>query len=188
MLDGQLDLFLSGAAPPDAEIRAACIDATGLYRYSLTRVWNQAGPRVVWVMLNPSTADARLDDPTIRRCLAFSKREGFGALTVVNLFAFRATDPAKLATAADPVGPDNDTHIEDAVRQADKVIAAWGADTAAAKDDRARVLAVCGMVDRVRPLWCLGCTKDGSPRHPLYVPGNTAVQPYLAWKAWRNGT
>lgn len=93
-------------------IRSASLSGCGTFRYDLGRVWDPGNPRrVLWVMLNPSTADADVDDPAIRRCVAFSKREGAGGLTVTNLFAFRASNPAALVDASDPVGPENDAPL-----------------------------------------------------------------------------
>src|SRR5262245_19133112 len=93
------------------QTKEALISPCGLYRYWLTRTWDNSLRRVCWVMLNPSTADAEQDDPTIRRCVGFARSWGAGGIIVVNLFAFRASDPKALLRAADPVGPDNDGHI-----------------------------------------------------------------------------
>jgi hypothetical protein len=99
--------------PPEPS--GATFDPTGAYRYALWRVWDGNRPPLVFVMLNPSIADAERDDPTIRRCLGFACAWGYGALTVVNLFALRATCPHTLRRAADPVGPDNDEHLRAAL-------------------------------------------------------------------------
>src|SRR4029079_19593153 len=104
----------------------AVMSPCGRYRYRLTRVWDESRPAVCWVMLNPSTADAVKDDPTIRRGSSFSWSWGAGGLVVVNLFAFRATNPADLLDAPDPVGPENDAHVRDAAKGAGLVMAAWG--------------------------------------------------------------
>lgn len=116
-------------------------------------------------MLNPSTADEIKDDPTIRRCISFAKREGCTGLTVVNLFALRATNPKELLKHEDPIGPENDKIIQDMLRlhQIGIVVAAWGAHPLA----RERSKDVMKMLDS--NILCLGTTKDGSPRHPLYV-------------------
>jgi len=106
--------------------RSAVISADGVYRYRLERRWT-SGPTVAWIMLNPSTADADTDDPTLRRISVFSRAWGFGRLIVANLYALRATDPAQLWTAPDAVGPDNDRHVADAV-SCHEVIVAWGAN------------------------------------------------------------
>lgn len=148
----------------------AVISECQTYRYSLSRRW-ASGASMRFVMLNPSTADATLDDPTIRRCIGFAKREGAAGLVVLNLYAYRATNPKALLTCTDPVGPDNNAWLAAHLQAAAlPVVAAWGAS---ARADRVRrVLDLVGDVD-----WrCLGTTKAGYPRHPLYVPG---VQPLL---------
>ena len=127
------------------------------------------------VMLNPSTADAERDDPTIRRCIAFAARERFGGVETCNLFAFRATAPAALKAASDPVGPDNDRHLRDLFARHRTILAAWG--THGAHRGRAetivRVAAELGVM-----LTCLGRTAQGQPRHPLYVKGDSAILPF----------
>jgi hypothetical protein len=124
-------------------------------------------------MLNPSTADETHDDPTIRRCIDFSRRWGFGSLEVVNLFALRATCPRILMSASDPIGPYNDDHILAAAGRANLLIAAWGIHG----DHLWRAQRVAGLLEshRVR---CLGLTSGGQPRHPLYVPATT---PPIRW-------
>lgn len=147
----------------------AVISRCGLYRYHLTRKWGR-GPYALLIMLNPSTADAMQDDPTIRRCISFAKREGCGALVVVNLFAFRSPSPADMKAADDPVGPENDRYIRSAVAGAKgPIIAAWGAHGSY----RGRDKAVRALVDA--PMVCLGLTKAGAPRHPLYVRGDAPL-------------
>jgi hypothetical protein len=156
----------------------AVISGDGLYRYSLLREWDQFAGTLTFVMLNPSTADAQLDDPTIRRCIGFAKREGFGKLVVLNLYALRATDPKALSLSSDPVGPDNDTflgaHFSLRSELDQPVVAAWGVN---AKPER-----VACAIERMRGVsfQCLGTTKDGHPRHPLYVRSDQQLVP---WKA-----
>ena len=161
-----------------APTAAAELSPCGTYRYTLRRRWVE-GRRALWVMLNPSTADARADDPTIRRCIAFSRREGCGELAVLNLFALRATDPAELLVHPDPTVPHNDHWFELLGREAwdegDLIIVAWGAHRAVGSDSGVWVARRLG-----RPLWCLGTTKDGAPRHPLYVRRD---QPLVEWRA-----
>src|SRR5947209_16246810 len=111
---------------PFHTIARAIFDSTGTYRYSLWRQWSTDCPPVAFIMLNPSTADDRKDDPTIRRCIGFARAWGFGALEVVNLFAYRATDWSKLLEVDDPVGPENDDYIVQAVERCPCVVAAWG--------------------------------------------------------------
>lgn len=150
--------------------RDAILSPDWRYRYTLTRAWGSQTDPVLWVMLNPSTADHQVDDPTIRRCISFSQRLGFDAMVVVNLYALRATDPKELWLAEDPVGERNDYWISWAVAATTMTIAAWGAN---ARQDR---------VDQVRPLlcntWTLGLTKLGAPRHPLYLP---KTAPLASW-------
>ena len=148
----------------------ATFDPTRTYRYRLARTWDPTGPVVAFVMLNPSTADAEVLDPTVRRCVGFARAWEFGSLEVVNLFAFRATDPRDLLRADAPVGPANDRAILDAVSVADRVVVAWGARGT----HLGRAAAVTGLLRAgpVRPL-ALATTKDGQPRHPLYLRADT---------------
>lgn len=147
-------------------ISSAILSDCGLFRYLLTRTWDQALPVLVFIMLNPSGADAHMDDRTILKCMAFARLLGYGGIQVVNLFAFRATEPADLKAAGYPVGPLNDAHIRAACTGRD-VICAWGAN--ADKLARPRVvmklLRACG----VQPM-ALRVTAGGSPAHPLYLP------------------
>lgn len=161
--------------------RDAVISGCGRYRYELRRRWDASLPLATFVMLNPSVADARQDDPTIRRCMDFARRWGCGGICVVNLYAYRATIPEDLALVAkeggDPVGFQNDAWLVRAASQAARtgasLVAAWGAKHA--DPQRVRwVLRLLGM----RRLTCLGTTKDGSPRHPLYVRADTALLPW----------
>lgn len=156
------------------------------YRYALTRHWqpdaNDAGA-VAFVMLNPSTADALADDPTIRRCMGFAKAWGFSALLVLNLFALRSPDPRELRKHSDPVGPDNDAVIgrwlnRIAWSPGRTVIAAWGAHSAAGERAERVAEMVCS---RGLALNCLGePTKGGHPRHPLYLPAATELREFAA--------
>lgn len=138
------------------------------YRYSLTREWDSDGEMVMFIALNPSTADDRIDDPTIRRCIGFAKQWGFGRLVVTNLFGFRSSDPESLRLVADPVGPENDDAIVRFGEAASRVVLAWGIHGGLLERDRE----VLRLIDRP---YCLGLTKDGAPRHPLYLPGETAL-------------
>lgn len=156
---------------------SAVISDDGVYRYSLTRRWGD-GPSAVFIMLNPSTADATQDDPTIRRCIGFAKREGCASLTVVNLFAYRATDPRALLDAEDPQGPDNSRHITRALLNADLRIAAWGAFQWTHRERLRRPYVEDWAGGK--PLLCLGTTSAGAPRHPLYVKGD---QPLVEWSS-----
>ena len=152
--------------------RGAEFDETGTYRYRLWRRWAETGPRVVFVGLNPSTADAHRDDPTIRRCMGFARSWGCAELDVVNLFAWRATLPKDLRKAPAPIGPENDTVLLRLTRQADLLVASWGVHGAwQSRGERVR-----SMVER--PWQCLGRTLDGHPRHPLYPRRDTPLEPY----------
>lgn len=146
---------------PLFDITESTADVRGAYRYKLTRTWEPDTEPLVFVMLNPSTADASQDDPTIRRCIGFAKRWGFGGIVVVNLYAFRATDPKEMLAAVDPVGPENDRVLADTADGL-TVVAAWGVNASLERVDAVRAL----MPGR---LLALGVTKDGHPRHPLYV-------------------
>jgi hypothetical protein len=146
--------------------------AEGRFRYLLWRQW-EVGARVLFVMLNPSVADAERDDPTIRRCRGLARAWGFGAVEVANLFALRATDPRDLARARRRVGPRNDEILLDAVGRADAIIVAWGVHGALDGRDRA----VARLLDG-RALRCLGRTRAGQPRHPLYVRRDVVTHPW----------
>lgn len=150
-------------------IREASFSQCGQYRYALWRQWDRGGPTVLFVGLNPSTADHMRDDPTVRRCIGFARDWGFGRLVVVNLFALRSTSPRALRRAPDPVGPRNDRWIARLAADAELVIAAWGA--LGNYRDRARLV-----TSTLSDLYCLGRTRDGSPRHPLYVRRDAARQ------------
>jgi hypothetical protein len=149
---------------------SAEISTDGVYRYRLLRRWHE-GPEVLrWIMLNPSTADASLDDPTIRRCMGFARDWGYAGIVVQNLYALRATDPRGLRGHPDPVGPVNDSYI---AGWRVPTICAWGNHADDGRPGRAtEVLALlhkCG----VEPM-CLGRTKGGHPKHPLYLPKTAA--------------
>lgn len=151
----------------------AVFSGCGMYRYRLWReiapvYWAEKGT-VVFIMLNPSTADSLKDDSTVRRCRGFTRRWGFSRLEVVNLFAFCATDPNDLAEAhkrgVDVVGPDNDKVIAGVVKGSELVVAAWGASPHPWIHERAKQVR-----DRYPTLRVLGFTMHGHPRHPLYAP------------------
>ena len=143
-------------------LRFAEFSYCGTYRYALWRAWQPEAPRVLFIGLNPSTADDRMDDPTVRRCLGYARSWGYGSLAIANLFAYRSTNPAHLRTAEDPVGPLNDRWLQDLARESDLVVAAWG--------DHGRFDQRWKEVAAMRAeLYCLGMTKLGQPRHPLYL-------------------
>ena len=145
-----------------------------LYRYTLWREWGD-GPPFVVIGLNPSTADESQDDPTIRRCVGFAKREGCGRLVMLNLFALRSTDPAALLQSTAPVGPENDDTLLRETREPNAiVVAAWGAH----KTTGWRAIDV--LTKLMVPLWCFGRTASGAPRHPLYVKADAPLLPLHA--------
>ena len=157
--------FASGAAFSDCR----------LYRYVLWRRWAWQGyaKQVMFIGLNPSTADETKDDPTVRRCIRFAKDWGYNGLLMMNAYAFRATDPKVMKAAVDPVGPGNDKAFRFRRSQVGLVVAAWGNHCT---DERA--LEVCETVGKA--IHCLGRTKSGKPRHPLYVKASTV--PALFWE------
>ncbi len=142
------------------------------YRYALTRdVAPLTGEgTVTFIGLNPSTADEEQDDPTIRRCVGFARSWGFARLKMLNLYAFRATDPNDLFAAEDMVGPDNDCTIAKVVGGSDLVVCAWGANGTPPRTRQ--------VLDLVAAPHCLGLTMHGAPRHPLYVKGDTQPLPF----------
>lgn len=154
---------------------SAVISECGRFRYALTRRWG-SGPMALFIMLNPSTADASKNDPTIRRCIGFARREGCGGLRVENLFGFRATDPDIMFRDAHTSIGAADRYIREAAQERDgPVIVAWGADSRAVKRGRA----VGGLLTSldIDPV-CLGLSKSGAPKHPLYIK---ADQPLIAY-------
>ena len=161
--------------------KTAEISEDGKYRYSLTRCWDVQRPTALWVMVNPSKANAVEDDPTITRCIGFSKAWGYGSMEVGNLFALVATDPNKLTDHPDPIGTFNDERLKDMVKRADIVIAAWGDNGIRHSSDR---------VDQVVPLlgpkvYALNVpgspflTKARQPRHPGRVHQTTTLKVWL---------
>lgn len=155
--------------------RAANISEDGAYRYSLLRSWYaRAGEAKVlrWVMLNPSTASAEIDDPTIRKCMHFTRANGYNAMLVHNLYALRATNPERLLRHEDPIGPDNR-----------RTLAGWTMPTICAWGTKAYNLGFGGWIDEVvrsiradaEGVYVLGLTRDGYPKHPLYLRNDTAL-------------
>ncbi|MDN5768921.1 MAG: DUF1643 domain-containing protein [Humibacillus sp.] len=154
------------------------------YRYWLTRAWAPRGPLATFVMLNPSIADAAQDDATIRRCTGFARTWGLSGITVVNLYALISTNPAGLWRAEDPIGPDNDSHIEAAATLAGQhswpIVAAWGVN---ARPDRVAAVRRLAGMDR---LTALRSTKAGHPGHPLRLRRDSALVPWPALTAAGN--
>lgn len=148
----------------------ANISPCGVYRYLLWRQWDVAKPIQLWCMLNPSTADGTEDDPTIRKCMGFSEHSGFGAIMVVNLFAYRATSPADMKKTANSIGPDNTFVWAEAMRRYTNgygAMAAWGSHGA---DTPAEAAFVDMAREQKVTLWTLRPTNKDAPGHPLYIP------------------
>lgn len=160
-------------------LRRAVFDETRRFRYLLVRDWRGLfpAPMLTVCMLNPSTADENVDDPTVRRVIGFARRRGYGGVEVVNAFALRSTDPKLLYSDPSPVGPLNDKYIVTSARRSFQVLVAWGKHGAFL--DRAREVATL-LLATGKPIVCLGRNKDGSPCHPLYLPDET---PFEAWDA-----
>lgn len=156
----------------------ALISKCGSYRYWLTRrcgnLFADKG-LALFVMLNPSTADAQNNDPTIRRCINFADIWGFKNMAVANLYAYRATKPKDLWKAEDPIGPRNDYWLKSLTRHCSQIICAWGVNAQSQRIVDFKAL----MASSESRMWCLGTTKNGSPRHPLYVKANT---PLIEWE------
>lgn len=150
--------------------KSAVISDCGLYRYSLTRDWsdfNEESKVLMIVGLNPSTADAINDDPTIRRCVGFAKSWGFNKIIMTNLFAYRSTDPGVLSVSSvEPVGKLNDDYLKKISAQANMTLVAWGSNHMVGSRD----LLVLKLLKNPK---CLGVTKAGHPKHPLYIKGDT---------------
>lgn len=164
--------------PEGVEIeRRAVLSGDGLYRFNLTRTWDSAIESLPFVMLNPSTADAQVDDHTIRKCVGFARRWLFGGIAVFNLYAFRATKPADLWLADDPIGvPRNDDLLREVLKIAQvrraPVMAAWGAHAKADRVEWFRSL------PGAEQLHHFGLTAGGAPRHPLMLSYGA---PFTRW-------
>ncbi len=156
---------------------AAILSECNQYRYVLTRTINQQPEVAVFIMLNPSTADAKKDDPTIRRCVEFTRRWGCGKLIVINLFAYRATSPQTLKIIDNPIGNDNQHWVEEVVKKhPERIVCAWGNDGIYMEQD----LKMMGWLKNhgVQPQ-ALKISKQGQPHHPLYVPYDVSPLPYF---------
>ncbi|MHC6178781.1 DUF1643 domain-containing protein [Clostridium sp. JNZ X4-2] len=151
----------------------AFIDLTGKYRYTLSRIWNENSGKVVFILLNPSTADTFEDDTTVKKCISFAKHWNFGSLEIVNLFAYRCTDAKSLKNVSDPVGIKNNQYILKAVKNADKIIAGWGNGS----DFCNRASDVLCLLKSYK-LYCLEINKTGSPKHPLFLSLDTELKEY----------
>ena len=139
--------------------KTALLSADNIYRYQLSRIWDEEKPKILFIMLNPSTADEFVEDPTIRRVVNYAKDWGYGGVYVGNLYAFRSTDPKGLKCIADPIGPENINHIQTLISLVDKVIYAWGNEQK--EPDWLKKI--------VETPYCIEISKKGIPKHPLYL-------------------
>lgn len=158
----------------------ATVSKDGRYRYRLEREWDSDLPVGTWLMLNPSIADTKQDDPTIRKCVGFSRIWGLGGIVVVNLYAARATDPTELKHHDDPVGFFNDGHVARAVEEATgPIIAAWGSAGRSAPGFWSRVNKVINLPEvAAAQLDCVGVNRDRTPSHPLMLAYNSTRLPW----------
>lgn len=159
----------------EPEPNTAIISVCGRYRYTLSRNWIGGEGIVNFVMLNPSTADANKDDATIRKITSYAKQWGYQGLAVTNLFAWRATDPRELPKVANPIGPENDSHIIQQATTAQKVVVAWG--TKGGLGSRNNIVKAA-LRELGVTAYCLRSTKDGHPEHPLYIPLAKELEPF----------
>ena len=145
------------------------------YRYALWRTWEE-NCHVMFIGLNPSTADEKQDDPTIRRCIGFAKDWGFGGIYMLNLFAYRATNPKEILKAENPIGDANDEYLKMYHAKEGLNIACWGT-WGVYKGRGEEVIALLGKEN----LSCLGVTKNGQPKHPLYLKRGIEPTPLLEY-------
>lgn len=156
--------------PLNSDYAGARFDEDRIYRWLLWRRWEACSGTVLWVMLNPSTADETRLDPTLRRCFGFTREWGYGAMEVCNAYGLRSTNPTGLWEVDDPVGPDNDVTIVERSKLADLVVVGWGVNIEADREAEVSALLPEAM--------CLGVTKKGHPVHPLYQPRDAMLVPW----------
>jgi hypothetical protein len=156
-------------------LRGAQFAESGRYRYCLTRQWQHTRPRLTIIMLNPSLADGTQDDPTIRRCIGLAQGWKFGAITVVNLFAYCTAYPSQLKQVQDPIGAGNDAALQKASSEGAKILLAWGNWGGLYGRDEVVLEGLSPFHDK---LCCLGRNRTGQPRHPLYVSRKSELQPW----------
>jgi hypothetical protein len=142
--------------------KSAILSDDRLYRYSLSRIWDSSLPTVMFIGLNPSTADETENDPTINRCIGFAKSWGYGGLVMTNLFAFRSTDPKILKSVKEPIGDKNNDWLIQLAKESKIIIAAWGTNGTLLNRDKE--------IKKLFPtLYCLELSKENHPKHPLYL-------------------
>jgi len=155
-------------------IKGAIISEDEQYRYQLWRIWDKDKPMVMFLMLNPSTADATEDDNTVRRCINFAKEWGYGGIYTGNLFAYRAKNPKDLLKAEEPVGEENLEHLESMSERCGEVICAWG------NNDIVEKLQGKNSLEAIKkPMYAIEFSIDGNPKHPLYLRNGLTPKPYL---------
>jgi len=172
-------IALFGEADSSTIHKDAVLSPCGTYRYKLTRHWGDEHA-LPFVCLNPSTADAEIDDPTIRRCMGFARREGAGGIVVANLYALRTAHPKMLMRHPNPYGPDNPSHLAYLGTWSSEhnipIVCGWGAHPAAKPNLVVEVLRF--LTASGAKTVCLGRTGNGSPRHPLYVRADQPLEPF----------
>lgn len=156
---------------PNNVTKGALLSSCRQYRYVLWRIWDTTKPTVMFICLNPSTADEQDDDKTVIRCINFAKSWGYGGLYMTNLFAYRSTDKSILYSIKTPIGEQNDSYIFEYTKKADKVIAAWGND--GCHLNRSQCIS-----QLIPHLFCLEINQTGEPKHPLYANGSLTPKPY----------
>lgn len=180
-MSGQLELGIPRIVLPATlmPLHGAVLSDDEIYRYILTRVWDETLPPMVWVMLNPSIADATIDDPTVRKCIGFAKRHGYGGVIIVNLYAYRATNPSDMLSSRrlghDIIGPDNDVWIRHALSiGAQRAHVGWG--TRCRAQIITRVSRVATIAQEIgATLYCIGQNAQNEPYHPLMTAYQTPV-------------
>ena len=150
----------------NSKIKKSCVlSKCNKYRYELRRAWNSSKPQIMFILLNPSTADDIEDDPTIKKCISYTKRLKGGSIVVCNIFSYRSTDPRLMKQHNDPVGPNNDYWIKKNAKESKLIIAGWGKHGSYL----GRAEEICRMLPKMH---CFKINKDGSPTHFLYLPSN----------------
>lgn len=156
-----------------------CFDEAKEHRLKLSCTWDSGKEKCLYIMFNPSTADLRMCDMTLNRCISFAKSGGFGGYDVVNLYSYRTLAPKELRKAAIPSLPENTEIVKQAMNETEKIIIAWGSN--AAYKEYKWVLEYAEQIGK--PLYCFGKTKNGSPKHPLFLSRDTKIIPYTGRRA-----
>jgi hypothetical protein len=160
----------------EEERKTARLSADGVYRYSLGREWDPEGLRLLFVALNPSKADGRVDDMTVQRMRVYARRWGFGAFDLGNLYALRSSDPRALVAHLAPIGPETDEELRRLIARASLVICAWGNPVPGLPGFQSRAREVLRMIPRPH---VLRINATGHPAHPLYLPAHLDPKPWI---------